>query len=326
MIIVTGGAGLIGSNFIWELNRQGMDDILVVDNLASTEKWKNLSHLRYSNYMHRDRFLEQLRSGQKLEGVEAVIHMGACSSTTERDADFLMENNFHYTVEICLAALEAGARFINASSASTYGDGELGFSDDLDLMPKLKPLNMYGYSKHLFDLWCLRHKVLNEVVNLKFFNVYGPNEYHKGSMMSMVCRAVPQIKELGRIRLFKSDHPKYGDGESLRDFVYSKDCAALMYWFMQTPSVNGIFNVGAGKARTWNDLANAVFAAMDMEPNIEYFDMPEHLKGKYQYFTEADMSWMGRENCPVQFHSLEEGVDDYVRNYLTQNDPYLCSL
>lgn len=326
MIIVTGGAGLIGSNFIWELNRQGMDDILVVDNLASTEKWKNLSHLRYSNYMHRDRFLEQLRSGQKLEGVEAVIHMGACSSTTERDADFLMENNFHYTVEICLAALEAGARFINASSASTYGDGELGFSDDLALMPKLKPLNMYGYSKQLFDLWCLRHKVLNEVVNLKFFNVYGPNEYHKGSMMSMVCRAVPQIRELGRVRLFKSDHPQYGDGESLRDFVYSKDCAALMLWLMETPSVNGIFNVGAGKARTWNDLARAVFAAMDMEPNIEYFEMPEHLKGRYQYFTEADMSWMERENCPVKFHSLEEGVDDYVRNYLTQDDPYLCSL
>ena len=326
MIIVTGGAGLIGSNFIWELNRQGMDDILVVDNLASTEKWKNLSHLRYSNYMHRDRFLEQLRSGQKLDGVEAVIHMGACSSTTERDADFLMENNFHYTVEICLAALEAGARFINASSASTYGDGELGFSDDIALMPKLKPLNMYGYSKQLFDLWCLRHKVLNEVVNLKFFNVYGPNEYHKGSMMSMVCRAVPQIRELGRIRLFKSDHPQYGDGESLRDFVYSKDCAALMLWFMETPSVNGIFNVGAGRARTWNDLARAVFAAMDREPNIEYFDMPEHLKGKYQYFTEADMSWMERENCPVRFHSLEEGVDDYVRNYLTQDDPYLCSL
>ena len=326
MIIVTGGAGLIGSNFIWELNRRGMDDILVVDNLASTEKWKNLSHLRYSNYMHRDRFLEQLRSGQKLEGVEAVIHMGACSSTTERNADFLMENNFHYTVEVCLAALEAGARFVNASSASTYGDGELGFSDDLELMPKLKPLNMYGYSKQLFDLWCQRHKLLDEVVNLKFFNVYGPNEYHKGSMMSMVCRAVPQVQELGKIRLFKSDNPKYGDGESLRDFVYSKDVAALMYWFMETPSVNGIFNVGAGKARTWNDLARAVFAAMDRETDIEYFDMPEHLKGKYQYFTEADMSWMERRNCPVKFHSLEEGVDDYVRNYLTQDDPYLCSL
>ena len=325
MIIVTGGAGLIGSNFIWQLNQHGMDDILVVDNLASTEKWKNLSHLRYSNYMHRDKFLEQLRSGQKLEGVEAVIHMGACSATTERNADFLMENNFHYTVEVCLATLEAGARFINASSAATYGDGELGFSDDIELMPKLLPLNMYGYSKKLFDMWCLRHDLLKEVVNLKFFNVYGPNEYHKGSMMSMVCRAVPQVKELGKIRLFKSDNPKYGDGESLRDFVYSKDVSALMYWFMESKNVNGIFNVGAGKARTGNDLAKAVFAAMDLEPNIEYFDMPEHLKGKYQYFTEADMSWLERENCPVKFHSLEEGVDDYVRNYLTQDDPYLKS-
>ena len=326
MIIVTGGAGLIGSNMIWELNRNGMDDILVVDNIASTEKWKNLSHLRYSNYMHRDAFLEELKSGKKLEGVEAVIHMGACSSTTERNADFLMENNFHYTVEVCLAALEAGARFITASSAATYGGGELGFSDDISLMPRLLPLNMYGYSKKLFDMWCLRHGLLKEVVNLKFFNVYGPDEYHKGSMMSMVCRAVPQVKEKGTIRLFRSDNPDYGDGEFLRDFVYSKDCAALMLWFMHNKSCNGIYNVGTGHARSWNDLAKAVFAAMDMEPNIEYFDMPDHLKGKYQYFTEADMSWMERENCPVKFHSLEEGVDDYVRNYLLKEDPYLYSL
>ncbi len=252
--------------------------------------------------------------------------MGACSSTTERNADFLMENNFHYTVELCLAALEAGARFITASSAATYGDGELGFSDSLDIMPKLRPLNMYGYSKKLFDLWCMEHKLLGEVVNLKFFNVYGPDEYHKGSMMSMVCRAVPQVKETGKIRLFRSDNPQYGDGESVRDFVYSKDCAALMRWFMETPSCNGIFNVGTGRARSWNDLAKAVFAAMDRPVDIEYFDMPEHLKGKYQYFTEADMGWLEREHCPVKFHSLEEGVDDYVRNYLMQDDPYLCSL
>ena len=177
-----------------------------------------------------------------------------------------------WVIDDGLAALEAGARFINASSAATYGDGELGFSDDIELMPKLLPLNMYGYSKKLFDMWCLRHNLLNEVVNLKFFNVYGPNEYHKGGMMSMVCRAVPQVKELGKIRLFKSDNPNYGDGESLRDFVYSKDVSALMYWFMETPSVNGIYNVGAGKARTWNDLAKAVFAAMDLETNIEYWD------------------------------------------------------
>ncbi len=326
MIIVTGGAGFIGANMIWELNSQGEDDILVVDNLASTEKWKNLSHLRYSNYLHRDRFLEQLRSGHKLEGVDAVIHMGACSSTTERNADFLMENNFHYTVELCLAALEVGARFITASSAATYGDGKLGFSDDVDIMPKLCPLNMYGYSKKLFDLWCLRHKLLGEVVNLKFFNVYGPDEYHKGGMMSMVCRAVPQIRETKKIRLFKSDTEKYGDGESMRDFVYSKDCAAIMRWFLENRSSNGIFNVGTGKARSWNDLARSVFAAMDLPENIEYFEMPEHLKGKYQYFTEADMSWMERESCSVKFHSLEEGVDDYVRNYLTKEDPYLCTL
>ena len=326
MYIVTGGAGLIGANFIWELNRHGIDDILVVDHLASTEKWKNLSHLRYLDYIHRDSFLAQLRAGKKLKDVKAVIHMGACSSTTEKDADFLMDNNFHYTVEVCQAALDAGARFINASSASTYGDGTLGFSDELSIMPRLKPLNMYGYSKQLFDLWCRRNHLLNEVVNLKFFNVYGPDEYHKGSMMSMVCRAVSQVREYGKIRLFKSDNPNYGDGESLRDFVYSKDIAALMFWFIQTPSVNGIFNAGTGKARTWNDLAHAVFSAMEKEPIIEYFDMPEHLRGKYQYFTEADMSWMQREFCPVTLHTLEDGVSDYVCQYLLQDDPYLCSL
>ena len=162
--------------------------------------------------------------------------------------------------------------------------------------------------------------------SVKFFNVYGPDEYHKGSMMSMVCRAVPQVKETGKIRLFRSDNPQYGDGESVRDFVYSKDCAALMRWFMETPSCNGIFNVGTGRARSWNDLAKAVFAAMARPVDLEYFDMPEHLKGKYQYFTEADMGWLEREHCPVKFHSLEEGVDDYVRNYLLKDDPYLCSL
>ena len=172
----------------------------------------------------------------------------------------------------------------------------------------------------------MNNGLLNEVVNLKFFNVYGPDEYHKGSMMSMVCRAVPQVRESGKIRLFRSDNPQYGDGEFLRDFVYSKDCASMMLWLMQNRQCNGIFNVGTGHARTWNDLAKAVFSAMDLEPNIEYFEMPEHLKGKYQYFTEADMSWMEREKCPVKFHSLEEGGDDYVRNYLVKEDPYLCSL
>ena len=323
MIIVTGGAGLIGANMIWELNRHGMDDILVVDNLASTEKWKNLSHLRYSNYMHRDAFLAQLRSGKKLEGVECVIHMGACSSTTERNADFLMENNFHYTVELCLAALEAGARFITASSAATYGDGSMGFSDSIETALKLRPLNAYGWSKQLFDMWAYREKRLSAIASVKFFNVYGPNEYHKGDMKSVICKVFADIRKGLPIRLFKSDNPQYGDGESFRDFVYVKDCVNVLYWLLEHPEVNGILNIGSGRARTWNDLAHAVYAAMDMPPVIEYFDLPENLRGKYQYFTQAEMGWLEKAGCDVTFHSLEEGVADYVRNYMMKDDPYL---
>ena len=325
MYIVTGGAGLIGSAVIWELNRRGVDDILVVDNLASTDKWKNLVHLRYTDYMHRDEFIAQVRRGQWPEGTKAVIHMGACSSTTERNADFLMENNFHYTRDLCWAAHRGGSRFITASSAATYGDGSLGFSDALDMVPRLRPLNMYGYSKQLFDLWALREGAVEGIVSLKFFNVYGPNEYHKGSMRSVVCKAVPQILDSGVLKLFRSDRPDYADGGQMRDFVYVKDCAALILWFVDNPQVNGIFNVGTGQARTWNDLAHAVFAAMDREPRIEYIDMPDTLKGKYQYFTQADMSWIQRLNCPFTFRSLEEGVDDYVRNYLCASEPYLKS-
>lgn len=323
MYIVTGGAGLIGSAIVWELNRRGIDDILIVDNLASTEKWKNLVPLRYRDYLHRDAFLDRVRNGAWPDGVEGVIHMGACSSTTERDADFLMENNFHYSRDLCWAALRCGARFINASSAATYGDGSLGFSDSLELMPRLRPLNMYGYSKKLFDLWARDEDLLGRIVSLKFFNVYGPNEYHKGDMRSVVCKAVPQIRETGKLRLFRSDRPDYADGGQMRDFVYVKDCAALVAWFLEARDVNGIFNVGTGRARTWNDLAGAVFAAMDLPVNIEYVDMPAHLRGKYQYFTQADMSWMKRVDCPFAFRSLEDGVSDYVRGYLAGDQPHL---
>lgn len=325
MYIVTGGAGMIGSAVVWELNQRGVDDILIVDNLACTEKWKNLVHLRYRDYVHRDAFIAATRRGEWPDGVEVVIHMGACSSTTERDADFLMANNFHYSRDLCRQALRAGARFINASSAATYGDGSLGFSDSLDLLPRLRPLNMYGYSKKLFDLWAVREGAIQNLVSLKFFNVYGPNEYHKGAMRSVVCKAVPQIEESGTLKLFRSDRPDYEDGGQKRDFVYVKDCAELILWFVKHKNIHGIFNVGTGQARTWNDLARAVFAAMDREPRIEYMDMPDTLKGKYQYFTQADMGWMERVGCDFRFRSLEEGVDDYVRQYLRTPNPYLES-
>ena len=324
MYIVTGGAGFIGSAMVWRLNRMGIADIVVVDNLAESEKWKNLVNRRYEDYIHRDAFIKTVRSGALPWTVKGIVHMGACSSTTERNADFLMENNFHYSRDLCLFALSKGIRFINASSAATYGNGDLGFSDSLETMDKLVPLNMYGYSKLLFDRWAQRAGVLDKIASLRFFNVYGPNEYHKGDMKSVVCKAFEQIQELGGIRLFASDRPEYPDGGQMRDFVYVKDCVDVQAWLLEHPEVNGVFNVGSGKARTWNDLANAVFSALEKEPDIRYVEMPSYLKGKYQYFTQADIGKLAERGYPTErFHTLEDGVRDYVRNYLARPDRYL---
>ncbi len=323
MYIVTGGAGFIGSAMIWKLNSMGIDNILVVDNLACSEKWKNLVNRRYAEYMHRDAFIE-LVTRNALEGeISAVIHMGACSSTTERDADFLMRNNLAYSKALCLFAQKKKARFINASSAATYGDGTLGFNDDVSGLSALRPLNMYGYSKHLFDLWAQRTGCLDSLVSLKFFNVYGPNEQHKGDMRSVVNKAFHQIGETGLMRLFRSTHPDYADGGQMRDFVYIKDCVDIMWWFLQNPGANGIFNIGTGEARTWNDLARAVFAAMRLPENITYMDMPEQLAGKYQNFTQARMDRLRAAGYEAPMHTLEQGVADYVRYYLEAPDSYL---
>lgn len=326
MYIITGGAGMIGSAVIWALNQRGIYDILVIDNLASTPKWKNLVNLRYTDYIHRDNFLEQLFQHGENWDVQGIVHMGACSSTTETNADFLMENNFHYTKDLQMWAQMNNVRFVNASSAATYGDGSHGFSDDIETCKKLQPLNMYGYSKQLFDLHCIRTESFEKTVNLKFFNVYGPNEYHKENMRSVVCKSVPQIQAEGKICLFASDRADYADGGQMRDFVYVKDCAQLITWFLLDTEETGIFNVGTGEARTWNDLARAMFKALDKEENIEYIAMPDNLKGKYQYFTEADMSWHKRLNCPVTFTPLEEGVREYVQEYLLRDSAYLSSL
>lgn len=323
MYIVTGGAGFIGSAMVWKLNTMGIDDILVVDNLSTSEKWKNLVNRRYIEYMHRDAFLERINNGRFTSDVEAVIHMGACSSTTERDADFLMRNNLDYSKAVCLFALEKKARFVNASSAATYGDGSQGFDDDIETIDSLKPLNMYGYSKQLFDLWARRLGHINSIASLKFFNVYGPNEQHKDDMRSVVNKAFHLIGEKGVMRLFRSNHPDYPDGGQMRDFVYVKDCVDIMWWLLEHKSVNGIFNIGTGRARSWNDLAAAVFAAMDLPRNIEYMDMPEQLRGKYQNFTQARMDRLQSAGYTVPMRSLEQGVTDYVRNYLQSTDPYL---
>jgi len=326
MYIVTGGAGFIGSAMVWKLNQLGMGDILVVDNLAESEKWKNLVNLTYRDYIHKDEFLRLVMGDEDLRA-KAIIHMGACSSTTERNADYLMDNNYRYTQMLLRYAAERDIRFINASSAATYGDGTLGFSDDHESTGRLKPLNMYGYSKQLVDVWALRSGLMDKMASLKFFNVYGPNEYHKDDMKSVVCKAFAQIGDSGpdggKMKLFRSYKPEYPDGGQMRDFIYVKDCLEVMAWLLEHPEVNGIFNVGSGRARTWNDLARAVFSAMDRQPVIEYMDMPEILRGKYQYFTEAPMDKLRQAGYDRELTSLEDGVADYVRNYLAQSDPFL---
>lgn len=325
MIIITGGAGFIGSAMAWELNRQGHKDILVVDNLASTSKWRNLVGLAYHRYIHKDNFLDLLKTRYMEGRIEAVIHMGACSSTTEADCDYLMRNNLEYSKALCRFALERDARFIYASSAATYGDGSRGFDDSDEAMDSLQPLNMYGYSKHLFDLWLKGDGLLDKVAGLKFFNVFGPNEYHKDDMRSVVCKAFTQIRQTGKLKLFKSYRKEYADGEQRRDFVYIKDCVRVMGWLMANRDVGGVFNVGTGQARTWNDLARGVFAAMGREPQIEYVDMPDTLRGKYQYYTCADLKKLEGRGCDVGFRPLEDGITDYVQNYLMKGYAHLTA-
>lgn len=323
MYIITGGAGFIGSAMLWQLNQQGIDDVVLVDHLGTDDKWRNLVKLTYADYIHRERFRDLLQRDALPWKMDAIIHLGACSDTTEADGDFLMENNFQFSRDVCRYALDKGARFIQASSAATYGDGSLGFSDDPDLLPKLRPLNLYAYSKHLLDLWLVRHGLDKEVASLKFFNVYGPNEYHKGEMRSVVCKAYKQITKHGDLELFRSISPEISDGEQKRDFVYVKDCTALMSWLLENRNVNGVHNVGTGRARSFNDLGRAVFSAMQRSCRITYVDMPRVLHGKYQNFTQADMNWLDKVGCPIKMTSLEDGVTDFVQNYLSQPDPYL---
>lgn len=323
MYIVTGGAGFIGSAVVWEMNRQGIEDIIVVDNLAKTEKWKNLVSLKITDYIQKNDFIKEVREKGLPKEVKGIIHLGACSSTMEQDADYLMENNFHYTRDLFLAAQKNGVRFINASSAATYGNGEHGFFDDVNVIPHLRPLNMYGYSKQLFDLWSIQTKATSQLVSLKFFNVYGPNEYHKDDMRSVVCKAVTQIQETGKLKLFKSYHKDYKDGEQMRDFIYIKDIVRLIYWLLVNPQINGIYNVGQNKAHSWNELAEEVFKAMEVEKCIEYIDMPPSLKPKYQYYTKADMRWLSTVGYPYPFMTLGEGIEDYVRGYLLPGNKFL---
>lgn len=322
MIIVTGGAGLIGSAVVQHLNGLGREDILVVDHLGHTDKWRNLPPLRFLDYLEKDAFERMLDDGslaRRMPGgrnLDAVIHLGACSATTESDATYLVRNNFEYSRKLALTALAADARFIYASSAATYGDGRNGFVDDDNQLPLLRPMNMYGYSKQLFDLWALRQGLFHKIVGIKYFNVYGPNEQHKGEMRSLVLKAYEQIGATGTLRLFKSHRPEYGDGEQLRDFIYVKDAAAMTLHFLRNKSVGGIFNVGGGTTVSWNRLACAVFNAMERPVSIEYIDMPESIRNTYQYLTCADTAKIRAVGYSETVTPVEEAVTDYIRNYL----------
>jgi ADP-L-glycero-D-manno-heptose 6-epimerase len=318
-IIVTGAAGFIGRNVVAGLNARGRADLLLVDLLGRDDKWKNLRGLKYEDIISPDEMLA-LVARNALSNIEALIHLGACSSTTEKDADFLLQNNYRYTRTLCEWSLAGQVRFVYASSAATYGDGSRGYQDDEASLDALRPLNMYGYSKHLFDLWARNRRLLRLIVGLKFFNVYGPHEDHKGDMRSMVSKAYEQIRQSGCVRLFKSYSPDYADGEQMRDFIYVRDAVDVTLHFLEHPAVGGLFNCGSGRARTWKELAQATFRAMGLEPRIEYIDMPEVLRGKYQYFTQAPMAKLLQAGYTRPFTSLEDGVQDYVSSCLAGAD------
>ena len=316
MIIVTGGAGFIGSCMVRTLNDAGVEDIVIVDNIATTDKWLNIRNKKYQKYVHKLEFLTELPS---YENVTAIIYMGAQSATTEKNFDYLWKNNFEYTKALWNYCAEKQISFIYASSAATYGDGSEGFDDQADI-DRLLPLNGYGYSKQLFDLW-VKYQAASapkQHVGLKFFNVYGPNEYFKGSMASMVFHGYRQIQESGRIRLFKSCNSDYADGGQLRDFVYVKDVCSVIWWLLQNEQVSGLFNVGTGRAQSFQELAEATFHALGRKPDIEYVEMPEHLREKYQYYTKAEMKKLKEAGYNNKFKNLELGVSDYVQRYLDE--------
>jgi len=314
-VLVTGGAGFIGSALVWALNRRGCENIVVCDFLGTSAKWRNLVPLRFRDYVEADQLLPRLQNGA-LGKFDLILHLGACSSTTEGDASYLVRNNYEFTKDLCAWALANRTRFVYASSAATYGDGAAGMSDDESQLEKLRPLNMYGYSKHLFDLHAWRGGFLKKIVGLKYFNVFGPNEDHKGDMRSVVHKSFAQVKTEGVIRLFKSYRRDFRDGEQQRDFLYVKDAAAMTLHLAANKKAGGLFNIGSGVARTWNDLARAVFAALGRRPRIEYIEMPETLRDKYQYFTQADISKLRAAGYRQPITPLEEAVNDYVRNYL----------
>ncbi len=315
MIVVTGALGFIGSCLVNKLNNKGFKDIVIVDDFSDYVKSKNLVNKVYCHKVERDVFFEWLDEHHKQ--VNFVFHIGARTDTAEFEKSVFDKLNLNYSKKLWTKCVEYNLPMIYASSAATYGDGELGYKDDHDLVEKLKPLNPYGESKNEFDKWALKQEKKPYFwAGLKFFNVYGPNEYHKGRMASVIYHAYKQITETGKIKLFKSHHPDYKDGEQLRDFIYVKDVINACFFLMLQKQHSGLYNIGTGKARSFTDLAKAVFHSLELEPNIEFVDMPEDIRDKYQYFTEADITKLRSVGYSLPFYTLEQGVADYVQGYL----------
>jgi ADP-L-glycero-D-manno-heptose 6-epimerase len=324
MIVVTGGAGFIGSVLARKLNELGHSDLLVVDHGAKgSPREANLAKIKHRTYCDSDSFISRLEGGVFEGQISAIFHQGACSSTTEMDREYLRNNNTLYTQRVAEWCVKRDIYFSYASSAATYGNGELGYSDADALTPRLKPLNPYGQSKLDFDIWAIQTGMADKITGFRYFNVYGPNEYHKADMRSVVHKGFGQIRDTGGMKLFKSYKPEYADGGQMRDFIYVKDVVDAVIWFWKNPSRKGIFNLGTGKAQSWNDLAYGLFDAMQKPRNIEYIEMPENLRGQYQYFTEADMSKLRAAGCPVAFRDLSAGIRDYVQKHLATPDPVL---
>lgn len=321
MIVVTGAAGFIGSCMVNKLNNKGFSQILAVDDFSRSDKQRNLLGKQIAGFVHREEFIQWLENHH--ESVAAIYHLGARTDTTEMDVALFNRLNLNYSKAVFDACARHKIPLIYASSAATYGSGEHGYHDDHDLIPSLKPLNPYGDSKQQFDLWVLEQSVVPPFwAGVKFFNVYGPNEYHKGRMASVIMHSHKQISEKGTVTLFRSHRPDYNDGEQLRDFVYVKDVVSVLLYLMSAKPKSGIYNLGSGIARSFRDLAVSTFCALGMEPQILYVDTPEDIRDKYQYYTCADMKKLRGTGYTVPFYTLEEGVADYVRTYLEQGACY----
>jgi ADP-L-glycero-D-manno-heptose 6-epimerase len=326
MILITGAAGFIGSSVAFALNRQGRTDLILCDSLGDKEKWHNIIGLKYKQFIHLNSLFDFLETSSTAKQIEAVIHLGACSDTTETDMDFLLENNVNFSIRLCRWSLKNNVRFVYASSAAVYGDGRMGFSDDNDLTQKLRPLNKYGFSKWMFDMWILENGLIEKVAGLRYFNVFGPNEYHKGKMTSVLFQIFHQALNEEKVRLFQSHRGDMAHGEQARDFVYIDEATDITLFVLKHSEVCGIFNVGTGRAHTFNELAHGLFAGLEKPSIIEYFPMPEELRPKYQYYTLADITRLRKAGYPLKEDAFKKNVTRYVKKYLIPGCLYLTEV